>query len=137
MRNLYSLVIGCVLLLALAACASGPDGRKREESLYLYAGAIRWGDINGALTFVDPESLEKRPMTAAERARYDQVQFAGYDVKSTAPVGDNDLLQIVEIRIVNKHTQVERVISDRQRWRWDDKANTWWLVSGLPDIGGR
>ncbi len=125
----------CSLLL-LAACAGGPDTRKRDETLVQYSSAIRWGDIDRALDFVDPKTLAERPLTKVERARYDQVQFAGYLVKSSAPVGEEEIRQLVEIRVINKHTQVERVIQDRQLWRWDDEADSWWLVSGLPDIAG-
>ncbi len=137
MRHVLRPLLALVLLALLAGCAAGPDTRKRDEALFLYAGAIRWGDIDGALTFVDPKLLAERPMTAVERARFDQVQIAGYLVKSSAPISEDELMQIVEIRVVNRHTQVERLIVDRQHWRWDDEADSWWLLSGLPDIGGR
>jgi len=35
---------------------------------------------------------------------------------------------------VNRNTQVEKVITDIQLWRWDDEAGRWWLASGLPDL---
>jgi len=126
-----------IALVLLAACASGPDSRKQEETLYVYASAIRWGHIDEALSFVDPETLASKPLTAVDRARFEQVQVAGYQVKSSAAPSKDELLQVVEIRIVNRHTQVERVISDRQRWRWDSQAKRWWLVSGLPDLAAR
>lgn len=130
-------LILCSLLLTLAACANTPDARQQAEALYLYAGAIRWGDIEGALGFVDPKTLEKKPLTAVDRARFEQVQFAGYTVKSSGPVGEDELLQIVEIRVINRHTQVERTIIDRQLWRWDEESESWLLKSGLPDISGK
>jgi len=136
MLRLRQLLIA-VLLLALAACASKPDTRKLDERLYLYAGAIRWGVIDEALAFIDPKVLEEKPLSAVERARYDQVQFAGYQVKKSVSVGEDELLQQVEIRVINKHTQVERTLIDQQRWRFDRDSKTWWLVSGLPDIATR
>ncbi|MGQ0799678.1 MAG: hypothetical protein ACT4NL_06160 [Pseudomarimonas sp.] len=126
----------CSLLLILVACANTPDARQQAEALYLYAGAIRWGDIDGALTFIDPKTLEKAPLNAVDRARYDQVQFAGYTVKSSGPVGEDELAQIVEIRVVNRHTQIERTIIDRQLWRWDEASESWLLTTGLPKISG-
>jgi hypothetical protein len=45
--------------------------------------------------------------------------------------------QVIEIQLVSKFTQVERTLTDHQRWRWDDKAKRFWLVSGLPDITAR
>ncbi len=131
------LIVCSLLLLLLAACANKPNTRQQAEALYLYAGAIRWGDIEGALGFVDPKTLEKKPLTDVDRARYEQVQFAGYLVKSSGPVSEEELMQIVEIRVINRHTQVERTIIDRQLWRWDEEADSWLLTSGLPDISGK
>jgi hypothetical protein len=124
------------LLLALTACAGGPDTRKQEEILLVYSSAIRWGHIDEALAFIDPKVLAEKPLSAVDRARFEQVQIAGYQVKNSVAVGEDELQQLVEIRVVNRHTQVERVITDRQRWRWDEEAKTWWLTSGLPNLGG-
>lgn len=135
--DMRTTALAALILLLLAACASGADSRKQEEALYVYASAIRWGHIDEALGFVDPEVLASKPLTAVERARFEQVQVAGYQVKSSAAAGKDELEQLVEIRLVNRHTQVERVIHDRQRWRWDGTAKRWWLVSGLPDISQR
>jgi hypothetical protein len=44
------------------------------------------------------------------------------------------LEQVVEIRLVNVNTQVERTIVDHQRWTFDPANKVWWLVSGLPDF---
>jgi hypothetical protein len=49
-------------------------------------------------------------------------------------INDNEVSQIVEIGLVNINTQAARSIIDKQLWRYDAKANRWWLVSGLPDI---
>ena len=49
-------------------------------------------------------------------------------------INDNEVSQIVEIGLVNINTQAARSIIDKQLWRYDAKANHWWLVSGLPDI---
>jgi hypothetical protein len=43
----------------------------------------------------------------------------------------------VEIRLVNRNTQVERTLTDHQRWTYDPVAKRWWLVSGLPDFDAR
>jgi hypothetical protein len=43
-------------------------------------------------------------------------------------------MQMVEIRLVNRHTLVERTVLAREHWRWDEDAKRWWLMNGLPDI---
>jgi hypothetical protein len=133
--RLAILVIAC---LALVACATGrPDTHKRDRTLYAYASEIRWGDIESALAFIDPKVRAEKTPTALELERYRQVQIAGYNVRGLDQPDDETLHQTVELRLVNRHTQVERSVLDRQRWRWDGEAKRWWLVSGLPDISPR
>ena len=124
-----------LLALLLAACG-GPGSQQnlRDTALYSYAGAIRWNHIDDALSMIEPAYLAAHPLSALERERYDQIEFTGYLVKGTQSLSENELLQLVEIRLANRHTLVERVIQDRQHWRWDGEARRWWLTTGLPDI---
>lgn len=123
-----------VLALLLAACASSGQRSPRDQMLYDYVSAVRWSDFDAAARFLDPDVLEREPMTDLERERYRQFQVSGYDVKSASEPAEGEYEQVVEIRVVNRHTQVEKVITDRQRWRWDPEAKRWWLASGLPDL---
>jgi hypothetical protein len=52
-------------------------------------------------------------------------------------VNDTEVRLVVEIGLVNTNTQAARSIIDKQVWRLDEKANRWWLMSGLPDITAR
>ena len=132
-------VFAPVLALVLAtACGSmGAQRSPRDQALYSYVSAVRWSDFTAALAFVDPETRRARPMTELEAARYDQFQVAGYEVKSGSEPAEGLYEQVVELRLVNRHTQVERIVTDRQQWRWDAEAKRWWLVSGLPDLDAR
>jgi hypothetical protein len=129
-------VTACALaLLLLAGCNSASMTRSpRDEALYSYVSAVRWGDFDAALAFVDPEVLKAQPLSDVERERYRQFQVSGYEVRGSQQLSDVEYEQQVEIRLVNRHTQVERVITDRQTWRWDPEAKRWWLVSGLPKL---
>ncbi len=40
----------------------------------------------------------------------------------------------IEIGVINRNTLTERSVRYRERWRYDEAAQTWWLVSGLPDL---
>ncbi len=125
-------------LLLVAACGStGGQRSPRDEALYSYVSAVRWSDFDAALTFVDPETLRAKPMTSIESERYKQFQVSGYDVKSSREPAEGLYEQEVELRLVNRNTQVERTVTDRQRWRWDPEAKRWWLVSGLPNLDAR
>ncbi|MCX7556127.1 hypothetical protein OS187_04710 [Xanthomonadaceae bacterium JHOS43] len=124
------------LLLALAGCGVGSQQDLRQTTLFNYAGAIRWGHIDDAWSMVDPEYARQHPMAALERERFEHVQVTGYQVKGTQMLSETEMAQVVEIRLINRHTQAERVITDRQHWRWDKEARRWWLTTGLPRISG-
>jgi hypothetical protein len=127
-----------LIALMLSGCASlGAQRTPRDDMLYSYVSAVRWSDFDAALNFVDPEVRLANPISDLERERYKQYQVAGYDVKSGSEPGEGLYEQVVEIRLVNRHTQTERVITDRQSWRYDPESKRWWLMSGLPDLSPR
>lgn len=122
-------------LVLLAACAGkSGSGTKLNETLYAYQSTIRWGDLTGALAFVDPELREKQAPSALEERRLAQLQVAGYYVQGSQQAEDGKYEQIVEIRVVNRNTQIERSVIDRQTWRWSVDDRAWYLTSGLPDF---
>lgn len=125
-------------LLLVTACGSmGAQRNPRDQTLYTYVSAVRWSDFEAARAFLDPETVRTRPVTDFEMERYKQFQVAGYEVKSASEPAEGLYEQVVELRVVNRNTQVERVVTDRQTWRWDAEAKRWWLVSGLPDLDAR
>ena len=128
-------VLLLVLLALLVACASrGPDRRMLRDALFDYSSAIRWGELDAALGHVDPDYLAKHPLTALERRRFQQLQVSGYYVRSSSQDSEGRVHQVVEIRLVNRHTLEERAVTDRQTWRWDSERSRWWLTTGLPDF---
>lgn len=130
------LILFALMLMLPAGCGVGSQNDLRDNTLFAYAGAIRWGHIDDAWSMVDPEYARQHPMSALERERYEQVQVTGYRVKGSEMLSENEMMQLVEIQLINRHTQSERTIHDRQRWRWDPNARRWWLMTGLPQIVG-
>ena len=139
MKSKFLRVLTPVLaLLLVSACGSmGAQRNPRDQALYAYVSAVRWSEFEAARSFLDPETLAARPVTDLQMERYKQLQVAGYEVKSVAEPAEGRYEQVVELRVVNRNTQVERVVTDRQAWRWDPVAKRWWLVSGLPDLDAR
>ena len=131
----FAVVAGLSLL---AGCASTQKHSRDllQITLYDYAGAIRWNRPDAAAKWLDPE-LEKNLPTALQLERFSQVQVTGYDVRGSETITPERYAQTVEIRLVNKHTQAERAIIDRQVWRYDAEKKHWWLTTGLPDITAR
>ena len=136
MHKLRCFLALCLLLLA--GCASTPDrGDALREAQYAWSAAIRWGDFEGAWTLVDPAWRAEHPLTNLVLERFKQVQVTGYEVKDREIGADGSVTQTVEIRVVNRNTQVERSFIDHQRWRFDPASKRLWLTSGLPDLSQR
>jgi hypothetical protein len=124
-------------LLAGCASVSGSEQRLLDETLESYASVIRWGNIEEALSFVDPATLKAHPVSKLDLARFHQVQVTAYNAQAPRHVGEHEVRQAVEIGLVNVNTQDARAIIDTQLWRFDPQAKRWWLESGLPDITTR
>jgi hypothetical protein len=130
------IAIPCALVL-LTGCASlthESESRALETTLVAYGNAIRWGDIQQALPFVDPETVKTHPLTPLDLQRYKQVRFVSYIEQAPVPAGPHQVRQVVKIGLLNVNTQTERDIVDNQLWRYDEASKHWHIVSGLPDI---
>lgn len=136
-KSLRALAPVLALLLVTACNSMGAQRNPRDQVLFTYVSAVRWSDFEAARSFLDPEVLRSRPVTDFQMERYKQFQVAGYEVKSASEPEPGRYEQVVELRVVNRNTQVERIITDRQQWRFDPEAKRWWLVSGLPDLDAR
>jgi hypothetical protein len=131
-----TLPLFCVAMLS-AGCATmahESETRALQTTLVAYANAIRWGDIQQAVPFVDPETLKQHPLTPLDLQRYKQVHIGSYIEQPVIPVAPHEVRQVVKISLVNVNTQIERDIVDNQLWRYDEKSKHWHIVSGLPDI---
>ncbi len=140
MKHLTQTLVVAVFACTLAACASDPTRGKAkalDDALRGYASTVRWGDIEQAESFVDPDYRTAHPFTSIERSRFQQVRISGYDEQPVQRTGEDEVRQNVEIQLINENTQGVRSVIDRQVWRYDATANRWWLSSGLPDISPR
>ena len=125
-------------LLALAGCATGVGTRADalDRTIYDYSAAVRWNNFELAFEAIAPEAREKRPLTSFELERMKQSRVVGYTVVSAGPTPDGGVVRDVELRLVNVHTQAERVMRTRETWRYDEAAERWWQEDGLPVFTG-
>ena len=131
------LTLSTVLVTLCAGCgtmSAQSESRALETTLVAYANAVRWGDFEQALAFVDKATLKEHPLSAIDMERYKQVKVAAYTEQPPVPTGAHEVRQIVQISLVNINTQTERSIVDKQLWRYDEETKHWHLISGLPDI---
>ncbi len=135
MRALFKWLLLSSLLVAASAQAWGARQQGRlQETQDAYAEAIRWGDFESAVRFLEPAYVEAHPVGEFELGRYEQIQVSGYRELNVNAEPDGTVVRNIEVRVINKHTLAERVIRYRERWNWDAQAKRWWLTGGLPDF---
>lgn len=131
---LRSLLCSLMVLLLIAGCSQSRRTNDLEEYMRAYGAEFRWGTIEAAIGYIDPKVLQDRPISSTDIERYKQVRIVGYRESGLMVEDDGTATQMVEIEFINVHTQSTSSVIDRQRWRYDDQAKRWWLVSGLPDL---
>lgn len=133
-------VIGALVLLGLAtlsgvaSAGSRAQARALETTQAAYTAAVRWSDFDAAHGFVEPTYAQAHPLSDLERSRYEQVQISGYRELRVGEDANGDLRREVELRVINRNTQAERLVRSIELWRWDAEHKRWWLASGLPDL---
>jgi hypothetical protein len=133
----FALRLGMALALAvLAGCATTGRADRNEalrEAQYTWSAAIRWGDFEGAWTMVDPAYREAHPLSPMELARYGEIQLSSY-TEVGATVRADSASRMIQIGVVNRHTQVAREARYVEQWHYDAATEHWWVTSGLPDL---
>jgi len=121
-----SILSRAALVLSLTACSHDLHLMKMEESLASYGAAIRWGQFERA---ADYQAGYQPP---------DLVFLKNIHVSSYNPIYRKEFdegmraEQVVEIRYYREDEGVEKSLTDRQSWRYDQKKKQWFLESGLP-----
>ena len=131
-------LVWLLLLLGIFAVgavqAKKPAAKQLQLMLHDYSSSIRWSEFETAWSFVDPVFRDEHPLSDFDLEHYLQFQVSGYLVKSTGMLNPQTYGQVVEVRLINRHTQVEKVIIEHELWRWDPVSKHWWLTTGLPKL---
>lgn len=121
-------------LLMLAACGGDRTSRERQEALDGWEHRVRWSVYDSLVDFIHPEWLEENPISELDLERLHQFRITEYRVRAVLAHPDGEGLdRRTRIRMVNIHTQRERVIDHTEVWRYDEDLKRWLLHSGLPD----
>jgi hypothetical protein len=125
--------------LAFALSAESCDETRGPEkvlklTLRGYSSAWKWGKPEQLVAYQEPDFTKKHPDYKFQLERLSQYHVGSYIEQQTRRVGEDRVEQVVSIDLVNEHTQTVRSIVDRQEWRWDEKAQHWWLTTGLPSL---
>ena len=131
MRELLLLLLPALLL---AGCATDRRQSDLRTTVDAYGNTLRWDGLAAGFPYLSPALRARHPLSRFDASRYDQLRVSTYEVRGVLPSAPDRYRQVVAIGLINRNTQTERTILDKQTWRWDVKDKHWWLVSGLPDI---
>jgi hypothetical protein len=131
-RRLASTLAVLAALLWTSGCATYREDRKQESleaATNAYAAALRWGYYETAVGYLHPE---KRKVAEVPKILKD-IRVTRYDVvQPPIQTGKTETVQVVQIDYVHQDVQSVRSLTDRQTWRYEPEAKSWWLYSGLP-----
>ena len=112
-------------LLLAGGCASvGRSFRadKLDESLAAYNSAIRWGQFEDAVRLCAP--VKGQPPTVDKALSHLRVTGAEEKQRSLAEDG-TQATATVEYEFYDEYQARVNKVLDRQRWRYDDRADRW------------
>lgn len=128
--NILSLFLIFTTIITLSSCALTPDAVKSlDNTSKAYDKAIRWGNFDYARAMqVKPDNISD-----IERQRLKSIRVTSYKVISSNVSPDYTKAEfLVDIRYYSENSVVERVISDRQRWIYNEMNNSWKLETAFP-----
>ena len=134
-------LLGLLPLVASLACAafSDPMGRERalEDAQLQYTQHVRWGNLDAASEFVDPEL---RPGFLDQRPAFEAVRITDYEIGRIDYGEDRESATVrVTYRAYSIASLEERRIEERQRWVRPG-GNTWYVqpeLAGLLPLPGK
>jgi len=109
--------------------------KKFEQISNNYETAIRWADFETA------SYLRKSDMAAKDPMDFDcleRVKVISYELKQIAPIEAEKIViqihQAVEVKYYKVDDLVQRTLTDRQVWEYDEEKESWFLMSKFPDF---
>ncbi|HEY5657836.1 MAG TPA: hypothetical protein VIY27_08595 [Myxococcota bacterium] len=123
--------------LSTAGCASFSDPLGRHEALEMaqkqYTEAIRWGDLDRASVFLEPEQRESFELLTPT---FEEIRITDFEIGQIE--GDeNEASVTVTYRGYALAYQIEKRFRERQEWsRVEGLANQWHVQSDLQEAVG-
>lgn len=122
-------VVGLLVTLFLTpglGCLSDPMGWRRglKDAQLTYTQSMRWGNIQKASAFVEPELREAFLESADEFAK---IRITDYDIGSMEYESSDRATVKVTYRAYALGTYLDRVIRETQEWRRAGIVGHWWV----------
>ena len=122
-----------LLLTAAAGCLSDPMGWRHalKNSQLTYTQSIRWGNIQRASEFVDPE-LREAFLESADA--FSKIRITDYDIGSIQYESSDRATVNVTYRAYALSTYLDRVVRETQEWRRAGVAGRWWVRPAIQNL---
>ena len=125
-----------LLLSMLVACQSVTDPLGRQEALEdsqkRYTDFVRWGDLERASRFIDPEL---RGAFLDQIPRFEHFRVTDFDVQDIEYDGEDEVQVVVTYHGFSLLDLVERRFREQQRWVRDPGlASRWWVTTDLAQV---
>jgi hypothetical protein len=137
-RNFMRSLVASALLasVALVGCQSVTDPLGRQESLEAsqkqYTDFVRWGELERASKFVDPEL---RDSFLDQLPRFDLLRVTDFDVQDIEYDGEDEVHVVVTYHGFSLKNMVERRFREEQTWVRDPGLrNRWRVTTDLADV---
>ena len=122
--------LGLVSAGLLSGCLTDPMGWRQafKDSQLRYTQLVRWGEIDKAAKFVDPELREE---FRAQGPAFEKIRITDYEIEEITPGGLEDEATVeVTYHGYSLETLTEKTIREEQEW-YRESSN--WRVR--PQIG--
>lgn len=134
-RRFAILFLLTLSVAAAGACGSKGKSKELDDTVNLYGQLIRWNEFEEALKYRDPEWAREHPVSDRYREHLKQITVTNYTEKQKGLNPDGvSAFQVVEVRYYNVQDARERLVTDRQDWRYDEESKRWLLYGDLPDF---
>jgi len=124
----------CLLALGCGATFVDPTGRQEslETTQKKYTELVRWGDLQRASAYVDPE-LREEFLVVAERLG--DLRMSDFEIGEIQYAGEDEVTVVVTYRAWSQTTLVESQLRETQDWtREKGLKNVWTVRTDLPAV---
>jgi len=127
--------IAWVLVFLMFGCAGIQTGQKMslfDDTHRAYLRALRWGDYEAAYAF---KKLQGSDNQKPDFEDLQQIRVTAHKVTQTIVSDDKStIVSVVDFQYYRITNVTVKNLIDRQQWEYDEEANRWFLMSGLPDF---
>lgn len=126
-------LLTALLLSTGLGCLSDPMGWRRglRDSQLSYTQSMRWGNLQKASAFVEPELREAFLESADEFAN---IRITDYDIGAMQYESSNRATVKVTYRAYALGTYLDRVIRETQQWRRAGFSGQWWVQPTIQNL---